>query len=77
MNRTSQTDPDQHQLQTEYDPNNHAIKLTDQAGHTVTREVDLVGRVRSVTDPNANTTTFEYYGPEDQGRLKAQGVVVQ
>ncbi|MCH7615763.1 MAG: RHS repeat protein, partial [Nitrospinae bacterium] len=66
------TDPDQHTLHTEYDANNQPIKIQDQAGHAVTRELDIVGRVRSTTDPNGNTTTFEYYGPEQQGRLKAQ-----
>jgi len=71
-NLTVLTDPDQHTLHTEYDPNNEPIIIKDQAGHAVTRELDVLGRVRSTTDPNGNTTTFEYYGPEHQGRLKAQ-----
>lgn len=71
-NLTVLTDPDQHTLQTDYDANNEPIKIQDQAGHAVTRELDVSGRLRSTTDPNGNTTTFEYYGPEQQGRLKAQ-----
>lgn len=66
------TDPDQYTLKTAYDPNNQPLTLTDQAGHQVTREVDYLGRVRSVTDPNGNTTTFEYYDATKDGRLKAQ-----
>jgi len=66
------TNPDGYALGFEYDPGNRAIKAFDQAGHAVTKTLDLAGKPRSMKDPNGSETTFEYYGPEKEGRLKVQ-----
>jgi RHS repeat-associated protein len=66
------TNPDGYTLGFDYDPNNRVIKAYNELGHAVTRTLDLDGKPRSVTDPNGNTTQYEYYGPERDGRLKKQ-----
>ncbi len=64
------TNPDGYSLGMEYDPNNQLVRAYDEEGNTVSRELDINGRPRVITDPNGNSITFEYYGPEKEGRLK-------
>ena len=66
------TDADGNSLFFEYDPNNKVIAAVDQEGRRVVKAVDLDGRPRAITDPNGNTVSYEYYGPEKDRRLKSQ-----
>jgi len=68
--------PDGYSLGFEYDANNQVTTAYDEEGHTASRELDISGRVRTMTDPNGNATAFEYYGPENEGRLKRQYDVI-
>lgn len=64
------TSPDGYVVHFDYDANNRLIKTYDEEGNTVERKLDLLGRVKQLIDPNGNITTYEYYGPEENGRLK-------
>ena len=62
--------PDGYILHFEYDDLNRVVKAYDEEGNTVEKELDLIGRVKKLIDPNGNQTTYSYYGPDNNGRLK-------
>ncbi len=64
------TSPDGYTISFDYDDANRVISAYDEEGNTVERELDLIGRVKKLIDPNKNETTYTYYGPEQNGRLK-------
>ncbi|KAF0218592.1 MAG: RHS repeat-associated core domain-containing [Geobacteraceae bacterium] len=64
------TNPDNYALSFEYDENNRVLKAYDQENNAVTRTLDMDGKPRTITDPNGNTVTYEYYDAAKDGRLK-------
>jgi RHS repeat-associated protein len=64
------TNPDNYTLSFDYDDSNHVLKVYDQENHAVKRTLDLDGKTRTITDPNGNTVTYEYYDSTKDGRLK-------
>jgi YD repeat-containing protein len=71
-NLTQATTPDGYSIGFEYDEASHVIKAFDQEGSAINKTLDLDGKPRTVTDPNGNTVSYEYYGSERDGRLKKQ-----
>ena len=69
-NVTRITNPDNYSIAYEYDPANQWIRAIDAASNSITRRLDLDGKPRSITDPNGNTTTYEYYAASRDGRVK-------
>ncbi|WP_445370035.1 RHS repeat-associated core domain-containing protein [Methylomonas sp. HW2-6] len=70
-NLTQITDPDNYTLGFDYDAVNRWTKAYDKAGHHVSRKLDAAGRVKSVTDPNGNSTLYSYWNASQDGRLKS------
>jgi RHS repeat-associated protein len=64
------TNPDNYTLSFDYDENNHVISAHDEENNAVSRTLDLSGKTRTITDPNGNTVTYEYYDSSRDGRLK-------
>ncbi|HBG05564.1 MAG: hypothetical protein A2075_07590 [Geobacteraceae bacterium GWC2_58_44] len=64
------SNPDDYTISFDYDENNRVIKAYDQENNAVTRTLDLSGKPRTITDPNGNKTTYEYYDSTKDGRLK-------
>ena len=71
-NLTQATNADGYSIGFEYDEASHVIKAYDQEGSAIDKTLDLDGKPRTVTDPNGNTVSYEYYGSERDGRLKKQ-----
>lgn len=64
------TSPDNYVITLRYDEANRVAYAHDEQNHVVSTTRDTDGRVRTVTDPNGNTVSYDYYGPEGDGRLK-------
>ena len=65
------TNPDNYTLSFDYDDASHVVKAWDEQNHAVQKTVDLSGKTRTITDPNGNTTTYQYYDGSGDGRLKS------
>ncbi len=64
------TDPDGYSTGIEYDELNRAVKSYDEAGHANEVQYDAMGRKVKTIDPNGEETSYIYYGPAGNGRLK-------
>ncbi len=64
------TSPDGYTIYFDYDAANRVTTAYDEEGNTVERTLDLIGRVKQLKDPNGNITSYSYYGPEQNGRVK-------
>ena len=69
-NIISMANPDGYRLGFDYDPQNRVSSAYDEEGNRVSTRRDLLGRVRTTTDANGNATSYDYWGPEKDGRLK-------
>jgi len=69
-NVTKVTNPDGYSIRFEYDGMNRPTRAFDEHGHEVKTDYDIGGRPIKTTDPNGNSTHYEYYGKEENGRLK-------
>jgi RHS repeat-associated protein len=66
------TDPDGYSLGFDRDPAGRWTRAYDQEGHAVSRDLDLEGKPRGVIDPNGHAVTYDYWGPDYDGRLKRE-----
>ncbi len=64
------TNPDGFSIHFEYDKQNRPTKAYDEHGHAVSTEYDIGGRPTKVTNPNGISTTYQYYGASENGRLQ-------
>jgi RHS repeat-associated protein len=64
------TNPDDYAVTFDYDEANRARLAYNEKGNAVQRVFDLDGKPRAVIDPNGNAVSYEYYGPERDGRLR-------
>lgn len=67
------TNPDNYSVGVDYDPANHWTRAVDGAGNAVTKRLGLDGRPRSITDPNGNASTYEFY---DAGSQRCQAHIL-
>jgi len=71
LGRVSQiTEADGYTIGFDRDPMGRVTGAYNQEGHRVSLSLDADGRVRSNTDPNNLTTSYEYYHASEDGRLK-------
>ena len=64
------TNPDGYSIRFEYDEQSRPIRAFDEHGYEVVTQYDIGGRPIKVTDANGNSTEYDYYGAEKNGRLK-------
>ena len=67
---TQVTEADGYSIGFDRDPMGRVTGATNQQGHRVSLALDADGRPRSSTDPNALTTSYDYFHASEDGRLK-------
>ncbi|MCC6474190.1 MAG: hypothetical protein IT514_10640, partial [Burkholderiales bacterium] len=70
-NRVRVTSPDNYAVTSVFDEANRVVATYDAQYHVVRLDRGVDGRIRSVTDANGKVTSYEYWGGQQDGRLRS------